>query len=243
MGRASIKALGSILGSCAVLGIGISFSCSAAAATKPVVLTSEQINAALLHFTDLPTEAVVPGAAPMENESTPVPTPTGGVCDGPNEPALAHAAGYQAVGARLIGQPSSPVAAVTTEAIYAFPSENRAKTFVKSYGRAGLSCHNQWTAKPLPDGHPDNAPMQWSLKNVKVPKAGEQAFAFETAGTNPVLGDPVSTLALVRVGNHVVVMGRSGNASIMTGSAAKNAASTKIAVEHLKSAIKDAAQQ
>jgi hypothetical protein len=235
-----MKELRALLVVLVVVGIGVFASGTATAASKPMALTADQIDAALVTFPELPAEPGLAAPPPMPTITSLTAIQTDSICNGPNEAALGQAAGYQSVGVQVLAQPSTSDGPFPSEALYAFPSVQTAKKFTQTYGHEGDSCHNAWMASPF--GRPDEgyAPIAWTLKNVKPPKLGDQLFGFQVLGQDPEVGQRINEVLVVRLGNHVVVMGRSGLAKVMTDSSARIAASAKIAVAKLKTAVQKA---
>jgi len=177
-------------------------------------LTAAQIERALLTVGDLPQNAgfmAVPGDA---QSGTSLARETGGTCDGPNVYALAEKAKSSASGmTNFINENTD--GPVDSEIVFAFPSVATATQFLNAAKKQVEQCTKGWSASTGID--PADPPTRWSVELRPIAEIGDQRVAWRATGTggpDDVTRHPdlpsVSDAAVVRVGNHVVVVYRSG---------------------------------
>ena len=117
----------------------------AGAATQPVMLTSPQLNAALVTIHDVPDAAAEGLSLPPGSTGRPEPAITDGVCDGPNVASNAQTAGFVGFGGAFFRNARTD-GPFLNEVVFAFPSVGAAKQFMTSTVKQGKSCHNAWMA-------------------------------------------------------------------------------------------------
>jgi hypothetical protein len=213
---------------------------AAATQSQPNALTSAQIERALLTLSDLPPNAGFM-AVPSNASGTPPASETGGICNGPNVYALAAKAKSSASGAaNFINQNTD--GPVDSEILFAFPSVAAAKQFVKAAKKQAEQCKTGWSASTGID--PADPPTQWSVELRPIAKVGDQRVAWRATGTggpDDLTRDPdlpgVSDAAVVRVGNHVVVVYRSGISVVIGAGRSELEDLAKKSVGHLKQTL------
>ena len=200
-----------------LLGFFVPIVTAPPATAKPsdsTVLTASQIERALLTLSDLPQNAgfmAVPGDA---QSGASLARETGGTCDGPNLFALAEKAKSSASGmATFINENTD--GPVDSQIVFAFSSVATATQFVNAAKKQVEQCTKGWSASTGID--PADPPTQWSVELRPIAKIGDQRVAWRATGTggpDDVTRDPdlpiFNDAAVVRVGNHVVVVSRSG---------------------------------
>jgi hypothetical protein len=168
---------------------------------KPIALTNDEIPAALLAVGDFPTGWST--ATPPEGASTA--SATDGICNGPN--ALSRALDAGLVGHGEIRFTSNPSQGpFVDEFAYSFPSDRRAKAYVKATGDQASACTAPWQSTP--PGLPTGATERFTIAALAFPKvAGDQVLAARETGTEQLNGQDLQTASsdqvLVRKGNHV----------------------------------------
>ena len=202
-------------------------------------LTSEQIQRALLTLSDLPPDAgfMALPAAP----TAPSGRDTGGVCDGPDVYALAAKAGSSASGAANFFN-NNPDGPYVQEVVFAFPSVAAAKKYMSAAKKQVTQCKAGWSSVTSPD--PADPPTHWSIELRAIAKIGDQRFASRATGTgggDDLTRDPdlprITDQAIVRVGNHVVLLARYGISEAVGPGRTELEDLAKTAVDHVKQAV------
>lgn len=164
---------------------------------KPVALTDEQIPAALLALDDFPAGW----------STAPLPQVQAAICNGPS--ALARAQQENLIGHGSIRFTSNPnQGPYVDDLLYSFPSDSRARAFVKATNAQASSCTGSWQLPTIP-GQPADATYRASIAGLAFPKlVGDQVLALRKFVTAQLNGQDVSTLTmdevLVRKGNHAL---------------------------------------
>ena len=199
----------------------LAMAATAGAATrdgKPVVLTADQIQPALLTVDELPDTGLT--ALPANASTTPAASQTGGVCDGANIYALAEQAGSTTSGAASF-HGSNTDGPFDSEVVFSFPTTSAAARFVELARDQVKGC-KEWSATVVA-GEP---PTHWTLQRRSIGRVGDERLAYRQTGTGggddltrepdlPSIGDA----AIVRVGNHVIATSRYGLSNVITGGA------------------------
>jgi hypothetical protein len=199
----------------------------AARTPKPAVLTVDQIQAALLTLSDLPTNAgfVEP---PPDNTYLLTPHATGGVCNGPDAVALAEKSGNVARSG-VVFLNNNTDGPFVFERVYWFPSNDGAKRFLKLSSDSVAACSSGWQ---------DSFEVSSTISPLRFPKLGDQVFASETLG-KPSDGLPrTANVVMVRVGNHVIETGRYGLTKTLGPGTAQLLSDTQKALARVTDAVR-----
>jgi hypothetical protein len=203
--RSATVAFGVALAALSVAGLG-SQAVGLSSKPKPIALTNEQIPSALLALDDFPTGW---STAPLPEGANTV-SATAGICNGPT--ALARAQGARVVGYGAIRFTSNPnQGPFVDELLYSFPSERRAKAFVKATSNQASACTTPWQLPPV-SGLPMGASARATIAGLSFPKlVGDQVVAARETFTEQLNGEDISTVTedevLLRKGNHALVVG------------------------------------
>jgi hypothetical protein len=171
---------------------------------KPVALTNDQIPSALLALDDFSTGWST--ATPPEGFKTA--STTDGICNGPDALSRAQDAGLVGYGTiRFTSNPNQ--GPFVDELAYSFPSDRRAKAFVKGSAKQANACTAPWqsTAPGIPTGES----IRLTIAALAFPKvAGDQVLAARETGTAQLNGQDLQTVTidqvLVRKANHAFVV-------------------------------------
>jgi PknH-like extracellular domain len=96
------------------------------------------------------------------------------------------------------------------ESVYSFPSDRRAKAFVKAAADQASACTAPWQSTP--SGLPTGASARFTIAPLAFPKvAGDQVLAARETATEQLNGEDLQTATsdqvLVRRANHVLLVG------------------------------------
>jgi hypothetical protein len=174
---------------------------------KPVALTNDQIPSALLAVDDFPTG----WSTATQPEGANTASTTEGICNGPNALSRAQDAGLVGYGTiRFTSNPNQ--GPFVDESVYSFPSDRRAKAFVKAAADQASACTAPWQSTP--PGLPTGASARFTIAPLAFPKvAGDQVLAARETATEQLNGEDLQTATsdqvLVRKANHVLLVGYS----------------------------------
>jgi hypothetical protein len=95
------------------------------------------------------------------------------------------------------------------ENLYSFPSDNRAKAFVKATSKQASACTTAWAVTPIPPGLPAGATARNTIAVLAFPRlVGDQVVAARVTETEQLNGQDVETnttdQVLIRKGNHAL---------------------------------------
>jgi hypothetical protein len=208
---------------------------------KPVVLTEEQLKAALLVLDDLSSES---GMMDIPGESiVPAPKQTGGVCDGPDNLAHAERAHVAAEQVVQFFNPNTDGPYVAELAL-AFPTDADAKQFMRLARTQIEKCKSGWSQVI---DLPEDPPAKLSVKLRPMKAIGDERFSSrQTAigGADDITRDPdlprLYDNAIVRRGNYALVISRGGISNVIGNGRPQLEAAATTAVQNLDAAIKSA---
>jgi hypothetical protein len=176
---------------------------------KPIALTNEQIQSALIAVNDFPTGWSSYPIPPEQN----VPSATEGICNGPNELARAQNKGSSGQG-RVAFTSNPSQGPLVSESLYSFPSDRQAKAYMKATTDQASACSAPWQTSP-PPGAPSGTTTRVTIAGLSFPKvAGDQVLALRETETEQLNGQDLTTLTIdlveLRKGNHVLLVAFGG---------------------------------
>jgi hypothetical protein len=178
---------------------------------------------------------------PVAGSPTVTPSETGGICNGPDVFVLADRAGSTAFGTVnfLNSNPDGPH---VSEVVFAFPTVDAAKQYMKAAQRQVTRCKAGWSTSSRVA--PDDPPTKWTVKLRPPGKVGDQRFAYRQIGTgggDDITREPdlprVADQLEARVANHVAITTRYGISEAIGTGRAELSDLAGSAVDHLDAAL------
>ena len=155
---------------------------------------------------------------------------------------LAKKAGYAAV-AVVSHSNSNTDGPHVAELGFSFPNVAKAKQFVNATRAAVATCKAGWSYTIVPGNPPTNT----EIELAQFPKVADEQFASHsvtTGGSDDILRDPdlptIGEAAVVRVGNHVIIVSRFGISVVMDNAKQQLRTNVNDALAHLAKVTKAA---